>query len=143
MRAIRRTIASALLVTTLLACQAFSAVSVPDAVANRSQLPSCGEERRSQTEAPNIEMRQCLLSAYNDGRAAELVSTRPTVEGDPITTYYRVWPNATTAVEVFQDASRDRYAADAWTRTTCAHIAEVADDAVFELGGCVEPWQPL
>ena len=56
-------------------------------------------------------MRSCLLTAFEHDRPAELAATFPTVEGDPLTTYYRVWPTADIAVEVFTDSSRDDHEA--------------------------------
>jgi hypothetical protein len=95
----------------------------PDWVVNRNPLPSCGEERLDQGGARDVAARTCLLEAFQEGRAAELISTGPTVEGDPITRYIRVHENG--VVELFIDASRDRFGSGRWERVRCEALVPV------------------
>ena len=91
--------------------------AVPDWVANRQPLESCGEEVLEQAQPFARAARECLFQAFLDGRAAELISTQPTIEGDPITRYIRVHENG--VVEIFVDATRDRFGSGAWERIRC------------------------
>ena len=86
----------------------------------RSQLPSCGVEDTRGGGQWNIEARQCFWEAYQAGREAEFVSTRPTVEGDPFTVTLRVL--GPSRVEIFIDATRDAYGGG-WHRLTCGSLA--------------------
>ena len=97
----------------------------PDWVVNRQPLPSCGEEVLAQGEAGNREMRTCLLEAFQAGEAAELITTQPSIEGDPITRYIRVHDNG--VVEIFHDATRDRFGSGEWERLTCARLVAVEE----------------
>jgi hypothetical protein len=97
----------------------------PDWVVNRRPLPSCGEEMLEQGEGGDVALRTCLLEAYQEGRPAELVSTQPTIEGDPITRYIRVHENG--VVEIFHDATRDRFGSGGWERLVCDRLVPVAE----------------
>ena len=98
---------------------------VPEWVANRQPLASCGTEVLDQGQAHDEGARLCLLEAYQAGRGAELISTEPTVEGDPITTFIRVHENG--VVEVFVDATRDRFGSGEWERIVCDALVPVED----------------
>lgn len=95
----------------------------PDWVVNRLPLDACGEEVAGHGEGLNVEARTCLLDAFEDGRGAELISTLTSVEGDPITRYTRVHENGT--VEIFVDATRDRYGSGSWERLRCDGLVRV------------------
>ena len=118
----------------------------PDWVVNRHPLPSCGEEVLEQGEAGDVDARTCLLEAYEEGLPAELISTQPTIEGDPITRYIRVHENG--VVEIFVDSTRDRFGSSEWERLRCEMLVPVDDandppdlvfpaDMVFVEDGCV------
>jgi hypothetical protein len=124
-------------------CASLFPAGAPAEYTERAQLPSCGHEARSQVDPPDQEMRSCLLTAFEQGRPAELAATFPTVEGDPLTTYYRVWPTADIAVEVFSDSSRDKWRSAAWTYTVCDGMAASDTRDVFELTGCPDAPQVL
>jgi hypothetical protein len=119
-------------------------VGLPDWVANRQQLPACGEERHVRGDT-DVEARQCLLDAYRAGREAELITTEAITEGREVTRYLRVHADGT--IEVFTDATRDTLRADAgWQRETCGQMLgaeEVRDvwiEEVFIILDCaVEP----
>jgi hypothetical protein len=86
--------------------------------ASREDLFSCGEYIRAQGvswDEPQ-EGWDCLAEHLEDG--AELVLVSPTIEGDPIITYYRVGPGI-DGLEYFTDASFDKFGGDTWTRTVC------------------------
>ena len=109
--------------------------AMPEWVANRQPLESCGEEVLDQGDLPDEAARRCLLEAYEAGRGAELISTQPTVEGDPVTTFVRVHENG--VVELFLDATRDRFGSGTWERLVCdalIPVDEMPPDRVFPSG---------
>jgi hypothetical protein len=96
----------------------------------RRTLPSCGSVDLHQGEelrrdAP--EELACLRAALTSGEGAELRVTYPTVEGDPITSYYRVTPARTT--EVYEDATEDAYGDGRWHFAECHQPTGVLDVA--------------
>jgi hypothetical protein len=115
--------------------------SVPDWVANRTPLPSCGEERLVRGDT-NLEARQCLFDAFEAGRDAELISTEAITEGREITRYMRVHANGT--IELFTDATGDTLQSGGWKRETCGQMLsaeEVRDvwiEEVFIILDCEE-----
>ena len=115
--------AAALLAAALITGCGLLPGSPPDWVANRLPLPSCGEEELGQGDAGNIEGRLCLFDAYLAGQGAELISTALTIEGDPITRYIRVHESG--VVEIFIDASRDRFGSGEWERLRCNGLLSV------------------
>lgn len=62
------------------------------------------------------------MACLTRGRAASGAEWRqvaPTTDGDPITTYYRVFPG-TPEVEIFLDRSRDTHQqGDGWKQLNC------------------------
>ena len=99
--------------------------AVPDWVANREPLDSCGTEDAGQGERIDRGARACLLEAFRTGRGAELTSTETSVEGDPITSIIRVHPDGT--VEVFLDMTQDAFGSGAWERLRCTALVPVDD----------------
>ncbi|HEY6607588.1 MAG TPA: hypothetical protein VI277_00175 [Candidatus Limnocylindria bacterium] len=97
----------------------------PEWVTNRLPLESCGIEDYGHGEGVNVEGRTCLLEAFEEGRGAELITTQSSVEGDPIVRYIRVHENAT--VEIFYDATRDRFGSGAWERLRCERLVPVEE----------------
>ena len=128
---------AALLVSATVACTL--ANPAPPQFVNRPALRSCGEELRGQRDEPNVAARECLLVAFQQRQPAELLSTLATVEGDPTSTYYRVWPTDSVPVELFYDASRDRFRSSAWTYSVCEELVDIEGDQTFEVAGCREP----
>jgi hypothetical protein len=92
-------------------------------VTNRLPLEACGTEEYGHGEGVDVEARTCLLEAFQEGRGAELITTATSVEGDPITRYIRVHENGT--VEIFHDATRDRYGSGRWERLRCEWLVPV------------------
>lgn len=117
-------VAPILLALTLGACSAlrFSIRGTPTEVVDRSTLPACGYETTSQTDGFNDDGRRCFWDAYVHGQPAEFISTRPSVEGDPITTIYRMLGSG--HVEIFVDSTKDRYGGG-WSKLTCATLDPV------------------
>lgn len=93
----------------------------PAAVANRAPLTVCGVENAGQRGPWNEAGRACFWKAYLDHQPAEFVSTRPTTEGDPITTIYRVLPDG--SVEVFIDSTQDKWGSGRWEHLSCRSLA--------------------
>jgi hypothetical protein len=99
---------------------------VPRAVAERAPLPACGIESASTQNGPwNLAARRCFLDAYQAGRAAELLVTRLTIEGDPIRTLFRILGPG--RVEVFIDSTRDAWSAKTWEQYGCRSLVVVLD----------------
>jgi hypothetical protein len=126
-------------------CSSFYPPDQPDWIVNRIPLESCGVETIGGAGIPlNLDARTCLLAAFQAGEGAELISTRASEEGDPITTYYRVHENGT--VEIFVDATRDRLGSQRWERYRCDRLASSDDvhpdlaneERVFVEEGCEE-----
>ena len=96
----------------------------PPAVANRTVLPSCGVERATTQQGPwNEAARECFWDAYRAQRPTEFVSTRLTIEGDPITSIYGVVAGG--RVQIFIDSTQDRYSDRGWQRLDCSTLATV------------------
>jgi len=110
----------------LAACSGFYPPDQPEWIVNRLPLASCGAEAIDPSGTSiNVEARGCLLAAFQAGEGAELISTQATEEGDPVTRYYRVHENGT--VEIFVDATRDRFGSQRWERYRCERLVS-ADD---------------
>ena len=132
------------LLAILAGCSGFYGPDQPDWIVNRMPLEPCGVETIENGQALNVEGRTCLLSAFQAGDGAELVSTSVTEEGDPITSYYRVHENGT--VEIFIDVTQDRFGSRRWERYRCDRLAPAGDvdpdlaneDRVFIEEGCQE-----
>ena len=133
-RSIQTFLVAGLVVFATVACTLAS--PAPPQFVNRPALRSCGDEVYGQNDEPNIAARQCLLTAFQQREPAELASTQPTVEGDPTKTYYRVWPNESVPIELFHDASRDRFRSSSWTYSICEDLAHTDDDQTFQVIGC-------
>jgi hypothetical protein len=97
-----------------------------DAPQAESGVEDCGSYE-SQNEAPTEETRaknRCLLDAFEAGRAAKLVVTLSTVEGDPITHYFTVGDSG--EVEVLIDGTKDKFGSGGWHASTCIELSERA-----------------
>ncbi|MCU1623279.1 MAG: hypothetical protein JWL79_2124 [Frankiales bacterium] len=70
----------------------------------------------------------CMASAIA-GAGAELGVSRNTDEGDPVITYYRV---SSQLVEIFTDATRDKFGSGEWSVETCASL----DPETLQATGC-------
>lgn len=132
-----------LIVSTLIAgCAALP--GEPEWVTNRRPLPACGAEWVTHEGGMDGDARRCLLSAYEDGRDAELITHFTTAEGDAVTRYLRVHGNG--FIEIFVDARLDALGSGRWERHACDSLSPVADggDAglVFTEQGCEEPTLP-
>jgi hypothetical protein len=67
----------------------------------------CGVEDQQMGTNLNVEGRLCLLTAFQEGRAARFESRLTTIEGDPVTRRYLVV--SASEVQIEHDASRDRF----------------------------------
>lgn len=104
------------LVAGLTACQQSAGAAVPRASATATTTPatiaesSCGVVRLGQGERVPEPAWSCLDAALGAGRAASLVVTRPTTEGDPIVLTYRVGGDV-QGMEIVTDDRADQFAA--------------------------------
>ncbi|MDQ2674284.1 MAG: DUF4362 domain-containing protein [Chloroflexota bacterium] len=120
---------------------------MPDWITNRLPLTSCGVEDLGVERTFDADARSCLLAAHQRGSGAELISNVVSIEGDPITRYLRVHDNG--VIELFVDATRDRYGSGRWERLRCDRLVPVAEandppdvvhplEMVFVEDGCEE-----
>jgi hypothetical protein len=117
--------------------------TTPAVILDRSRLPSCGQERRTGQAGPvNADGRRCLWEAYLAGEPAEFVVTQLTVEGDPVTDYWRVLGKG--SVELLEDSTKDPWGSGpGWLQVPCDTLVllPASTDKVpqFDLGpGCRE-----
>lgn len=95
---------------------------------DRVTLPGCGSVVLSEGETLRQDATSelaCLRTALQSGTGAELKVERPTVEGDPYWTYYRVNPDGTT--EAYDDATSDPYGSGGWSFVQCRAPSSVLD----------------
>lgn len=73
----------------------------------------------------------CLVDAVKQRKQARLQVTRPTVEGDPIITWYATRPDG--IVEVTRDATKDKFGGGVGiTRELCSGPVPEGDSVRFE-----------
>ncbi|WP_205708572.1 hypothetical protein [Kineococcus siccus] len=97
----------------------------PPAFRERSALPQCPPITLSQGQTVPADLEECLLSADAQREGAEVVVTSPTIEGDPIKTYFRALPGG--GLEVFTDSTADSFGSEAWSHIRCADVASLVD----------------
>lgn len=101
---------------------------VHDQWEDRASLASCGEVTLKQGERLKQEVRsefECLRAAFDSGSGAELKVQSPTEKGDPVTSYHRVTPAATT--EVYVDSTQDEFSDQKWSFADCKQPKSVLD----------------
>lgn len=108
-----------------------TAAAAPQAFLDREPLESCGEFTLEQGEQHPVAASECLNAAMGAG-GAELIVTSPTVEGDPITTWYRALP--TGGLETWSDVRQDTFAGEgvSWHYSLCPSAVSSFED----LGEC-------
>ncbi|MFD6197456.1 hypothetical protein ACFWE3_12200 [Mycobacteriaceae bacterium NPDC060252] len=89
----------------------------PTSFTQRAALPNCGTHKHFREELPAAQ-RDCMNNGRSSGLGGELTVVQPTIEGDPITTYYRVF-SPDQRVEVFVDSSTDRFGNSGWSHFFC------------------------
>ncbi|ALR10685.1 hypothetical protein MYCSP_03530 [Mycobacteroides saopaulense] len=89
----------------------------PASFTQRASLPSCGTHIHFRESLPAAQ-RDCMNHGRASGAGGELTVVQPTIEGDPITTYYRVF-SPDQRVEVFVDSSADRFGNFGWSHFFC------------------------
>lgn len=100
-----------------------ASTDAPSAFRDRAPLPSCGDIVLEQGEEIPDAAVACMRSAML-GAGGELAVVRPTTEGDPIVTFYRVGPGIRGAT-VFTDMSHDRYGGGGWDIVSCSGAGDV------------------
>ena len=98
---------------------------------DRPTLPDCGRAELLDIEAGGRgEAVDCFEAALSEGTGAELVVVYSTIEGDPITAYYRAVPDG-REVEIFSDNRQDAFRGVAWHYSHCPDAR-----SVVALGQC-------
>ncbi|MEO8510913.1 MAG: hypothetical protein ABI534_06685 [Chloroflexota bacterium] len=124
---------------------AMPAITVPPAVGDRTELPSCGDEvveRTPQGEIRDRAARACFWDAWLASRPAEFTSRSLTLEGGSVFSIYRIV--GSNAIEIFRDLSGDPFSGPPrWTHVRCNSLILIpvpADEATlyFEGEGCHE-----
>jgi hypothetical protein len=77
---------------------------------------------------------RCFVTAFRRGARATLITLRATVEGDPITMYYRVL--GARRMEMIVDTREDRYGPRGWFRNICTGVSASANYRSFYPSGC-------
>ena len=105
-----------------------------DSADGRRRMPSCGTYTVPVGELTPEDRaaRDCFLSAFGDGTQKELTVTVNSIEGDPITTIYRVL--GVNDVELFVDASADKFADVKQYHQRCTSVVEEGN--AVGVGGC-------
>jgi hypothetical protein len=116
------------LIGALAGCSVLGGDAVRDQWEARSTLPGCGEVTLEQGE--HLQQKggsefACLRAAFKSGDGAELKVVSPTVEGDPVTEYYRVNPSRTT--EIYVDSTEDPNSDQSWSFAQCEQPESVLD----------------
>jgi hypothetical protein len=120
-----RALAVAAVLVTLNGCSAPPS-GAPAEFLERESLSSCGEVTLAQGE----EIPQSAIDCMT-GSGVELSVTRPTTEGDPITSYFRT--RAEGGLEFWADSTQDQWSDKSWHLYSCPDAT-----TVLELGNCVE-----
>lgn len=103
----------------------------PASVLEPGPLPSCGWELVELTpdgQRFDVDARECLWAAYEEGDTAEMVSTGQTVEGAVVRHIYRIL--GTDEIEWIVDASRDNLGSRSWQLMRCTALEQGDDDEV-------------
>jgi hypothetical protein len=121
-------LAGCALVTPARSPATWSSSTAPVVVASRTLLPSCGVENATRQDGPwNEPGRTCFWGAYQAQRQAEFATTRLSIEGDPITSIYRIL--GAGRVEVFIDQTQDHWSAGGWLRLDCSALVAIDSTA--------------
>jgi hypothetical protein len=111
------------------AIHTLSGPSLGEGAPTEPPLHDCGVETATGPNGPwNVEARECFWGPYLQGTPAQFTSTRPTVEGDPITTVFRVYGPGN--VEVVEDTTRDRFGAQVVTLYSCSGLTPLPQSSV-------------
>ncbi len=92
----------------------------------RESFASCGDVRAGggvDVERATREGARCLQGALDSGKAAEL-RVALTIEGDPITRYFRV--TSAGRFEIYTDATHDTYGSGRWEYQDCGQRESLA-----------------
>ena len=135
----RTALAALAAVLVMAACGGDSKGGGPSASASpadRRRMPSCGTYTAPAGELADADRtaRACFLDAFRQGEQKELTITVTSIEGDPITTIYRVL--GAGDLELFVDASADEFAAVKTYHQRCTSV-DVEGNAL-NAGGCVD-----
>ena len=102
----------------------------------------CGEEVAGHDGPLNVAARECFWAAYQQRRPAEFRTTRPTIEGDPVTWVYRIREDG--VVELIVDSRQDKFSNRGIAFLECRELVRLDDPVLpdpIEFGpgdGCVE-----
>jgi hypothetical protein len=96
----------------------------------RADVVDCGVHTIRQGEDPPAAAAQCIVDAVAHGNRAHMTLTRPTIEGDPITTVYSVQKDATVIVQT--DTTQDRFGNNGVVRQACTGPYTKDAELMFE-----------
>lgn len=116
MRLRRGVVAAGAAAVLVIGAAAYVELAPPVAFTTRADLESCGALKLEHGEEVPQEAEQCLIDGRSEG--AELEVRHSTPEGDPVVRYYRVGPEI-DGVEVFIDATEDKFGSGSWERIRC------------------------
>lgn len=113
----------------------------PNEVAQRELLPYCGaifvvptpHLLPGLTEEGSID---CLIEQAASGLNGELIVVRPTPQGDPVVSVFRIFEGS--EIEILEDSTRDTTGGGRWTRRHCADFEPAFGTELFEWP-CAEP----
>lgn len=104
---------------------------VPEGFRDDLTRKSCGQVTLDQGEQIPADAVDCMDAAMGNLHA-ELAVVAPTVEGDPLVTFYRT-STGDPGVEVFINDEFDRYGSKTWTHRNCSTTT-----TLLSLQGCPE-----
>ncbi|RKR88906.1 uncharacterized protein DUF4362 [Micromonospora pisi] len=132
----------ALVMVVLSACGGPDTSDAPDVATaaavegSSTAIEDCGTFELSQK---NVDLPEdaatCFIDAAQAGRPARLKVTRPTTEGDPITSVYEAGVDG--GVEVVRDSRQDRFGEQNVSRRTCT--GPVSRRGLIDFAQCSEP----
>jgi hypothetical protein len=111
----------------------------PSWFAQRTELPSCGEDEEHTDGYPDREARTCFREAFEADRPAELTRRTYGDEGESSRAHFRVLGEGRyEIVEEHVDSPSDGGDTTGWTRSECDRFVFV-DDPEPEIAGTPSP----
>jgi hypothetical protein len=133
----RLLVSAAACLMTVAACG--GSAEPPAWFAQRTELPSCGEDEEYTDGFPNLTARTCFREAFEADRPAELTRLTYGDEGESSRAHFRVLGDGRyEIVEQHVDSPLEGSGLSGWTRSECDHFVFV-DDPNPEISGAPMP----